>query len=149
MPIDTCSENISGHKNDVILRWTVHLAHEQPLKLAAAMIFIAIASVSGCIIIGPLAALIVGLVTIASLADFLFPIEHVITGDKAICRMLLKSSEIRWADVKRCYLDDMGVKLSPLERKSRLEAFRGVYLRFNNNSEQVIETIKALRNRHV
>lgn len=59
--------------------------------------------------------------------------------------MLLKSSEIKWANVKRCYLDDFGVKLSPLDRVSRVEAFRGVYLRFGDNQNEVIEAVKALR----
>jgi hypothetical protein len=62
--------------------------------------------------------------------------------------MIFKTSEIKWTSVKRCYLDDFGVKLSPLDRKSRLEAFRGVYLRFGDNQNQVIETVKSLKERH-
>ncbi len=81
----------------------------------------------------------------ASLSDFLFPVQFEIRPDRVGCRMLFKSSEIKWADVKRCYLDDQGIKLSPLDRISRLEAFRGVYLRFADNEAEVVEAVKSLR----
>lgn len=59
--------------------------------------------------------------------------------------MFLKGTEIKWENVKRCYVDDLGVKLSPLDRASRIEAFRGVYLRFGDNQDAVIEAVKSLR----
>lgn len=82
---------------------------------------------------------------VASLSDFLFPVTYFITPHGASCKMLLKSSEIKWANVRRCYLDDCGVKLSPLDRTSRVEAFRGVYLRFGDNQDEVIKIVKSLR----
>lgn len=110
--------------------------------------FIAIATTIGCLTVGPHAAALIGAALVASLSDFLFPVRYIVSGDRVCCRMLLKSAEIRWADVKRCYLDDQGVKLSPLDRVSRLEAFRGVYLRFAGNEREVVETVKSLRPNH-
>lgn len=128
-----------------ILSWTVHLARQRPAKTAACVTFVAVASVVGYLAVGPAAALIVPLALVAFLSDFLFPVRYEITGERATSRMLLNRAEIKWADVKRCYLDDQGVKLSPLDRASRLEAFRGVYLRFGGNESEVVETVKALR----
>jgi len=72
-------------------------------------------------------------------------VRYVVTEHGASCRMLLKAARIQWADVRRCYIDDLGIKISPLNRRSRLEAFRGVYLRFAGNRDEVISAVKALR----
>lgn len=131
--------------SEPIMSWTVHLARQRPAMTVASAAFIALASAAGLFAIGPAAGLLVALLLVGFLSDFLFPVRYSITDEKATCRMLLNRTEIKWADVKRCYLDDHGVKLSPLNRVSRLEAFRGVYLRFQNNEDQVIDTVKSLR----
>jgi hypothetical protein len=128
-----------------IMRWTVHLARQFPARAAVSVAFIALATTIGYFAVGPYAAALVGAALVASLSDFLFPVRYLVSRDRVSCRMLLKSAEIKWTDVKRCYLDDQGVKLSPLDRVSRLEAFRGVYLRFAGNEREVIETVKLLR----
>ena len=128
-----------------VLSWTVHLARQRPAMTIASVIFIALASAGGFVAIGPAAGLLVAVVLVGFLSDFLFPMTYHITTENATCRMLLNRTEIRWADVRRCYLDDHGVKLSPLDRVSRLEAFRGVYLRFQGNEDKVIEAVKSLR----
>ena len=147
MPTDTLRERAPDAGDDVLLQWSVHLARDCPAKLVASLLLVALCIAAGYYTMGLLGAVVVAGVMAASLADFLFPISYAITADGASCRMLLKSSAIRWSDVKRCWVDDLGVKLSPLNRKSRLEAFRGVYLRFAQNREQVTELVKELRER--
>jgi hypothetical protein len=145
MPIQASKPAASTVEDQAILSWTVHLACTQPAKSIVSVAFICAATTAGCFVAGPFAAGLVAAALVASLADFLFPVRYVITRDKASCKMLAKGTEIRWADVKRCYLDNCGVKLSPLDRVSRLEAFRGVYLRFAGNKDEVIEIVKSLR----
>ncbi len=128
-----------------VMSWSVHLARRHPVKAIVSLAFVAAATVAGSILAGPYVALFVAVALVFSLSDFLFPVKYFITTEGVSCRMLLKSCEIKWQDVKRCYLDDFGIKLTPLDRVSRVEAFRGVYLRFGDNQEQVIETVKSLR----
>jgi len=135
----------AASKNDTILRWTIHLAPEHPLKLLCALGVIALVSVAAHRVIGPLGSMAVAAALVGSLADFLFPITYEIKPDRVTCRMLFKQAEIMWRDVRKCYLDAHGIKLSPLARPSRLEAFRGVYLRFDRNKEQVIEAVRTMR----
>lgn len=131
------------------LSWSVHLARRYPAKAVISLALIVAATTVGWTLAGPYVALVVGIALVASLSDFLFPVKYILTPDGASCRMLLKSSEIKWADVKRCYVDNLGVKLSPLDRVSKIEAFRGVYLRFESNEDEVIQTVKSLRNADV
>jgi len=130
---------------DLILRWRVHLASEHPGKLLCSLGLAALASAAAYHALGPLGSAAVALALIGSLADFLFPVTYEITAHRAACRMLIKRAEIEWRSVRRCYVDQAGVKLSPLEGPSRLEAFRGVYLRFNGNREQVIDAVHAMK----
>jgi len=111
--------------------------------------FACAATVLGWMLVGPFVGGLAAAALTASLADFLLPVRYVISRDKASVKMIGKSLEIKWQDVKRCYLDESGVKLSPLDRVSRLEAFRGVYLRFADNKDEVIEAVKSLRARDV
>jgi len=130
---------------DLVLGWTVHLARLYPTKLACSIAMIVGVTFVGYWAVGWLGSIAVLLLMIATLADFLFPMTFELTSEGATCKMLLKSASISWTDVKRCYLDDFGVKLSPLGRRSRLEAFRGVYLRFGDNQDEIIEAVKTLR----
>lgn len=145
MPTLTSHADPSQLNGELVLSWTVHLAQECKPKLAASVLFTLVLSAFGYYTIGSLGAIATAAVMLASLADFLFPVNYKITTDGAECRMLLKSTVIRWENVRNCYLDDFGIKLSPLRKGTRLEAFRGVYLRFGKNQQQIIEAVKSLR----
>ena len=147
MPTYTRHISSSELRDDVVLTWVVHLAREYPAKLFYSLGAIILASTAGYYVLSVFGAIATALVMFASAADFLLPVRYIITNDSVKCRMFLKRTEIHWKDVKRCYIDDHGIKLSTLSRRSRLEAFRGVYLRFADNQEQVIEIVQSLRNR--
>ncbi len=135
----------SAGVTDTPLRWSVHLASAHRLKLICALAAVALVAVLAYEVIGPAGPIAVLFAMAGALAEFLFPMRFEIGLESAICRTVFKKAEIPWSRVKTCYLDDCGVKLSPLEPGSRLEAYRGVYLRFADNREQVIEAVKAMR----
>lgn len=145
MPTHTRHITASELGNDIVLSWSVHLARENPARLLFSLGMIALASAAGYYVIGPVGAVATAVAIAASIADFLFPMNYVLTADGAECGMLFKKSEIRWENVKHCYLDGGGIKLSPLDRRSKLEAFRGVYLKFQGNEEQVTNAVRSLR----
>lgn len=145
MPTHTRCVSSSNVTDDVVLSWTVHLARAHPTRSALSLVLCALACSAGYAAIGPAGALVTAIVLLGSLADFLFPVRYVLTENGASCKMLFKAAEIQWTAVKRCYVDDLGLKISPLGRRSRLEAFRGVYLRFAGNRDEVIAAVRALR----
>ena len=129
-------------------QWTVHLARKHPVKGVVAIGALALAAVCGYCAIGPLGALAAVLLITGSLAEFLLPVKYTLTPQRATASTLLKSTSVEWEKIRCCYLDDCGVKLSTLDSPSRLEAFRGLYLRFGDdkaNREQVIEAVRSLR----
>jgi hypothetical protein len=93
----------------------------------------------------PLLAVGAGAVVIGSVSEFLFPVRHRLTVRGAEVRSAFSASSISWSQVRKCYLLPDGVKLSPLETPSRLEVFRGVFLRFADNQDEVLEFVRQAR----
>jgi len=129
-----------------ILTWKVHLLREQPLKLLLVIPVAGLSLVASQILLGTLTFGVIALFLIAaSLAEYLFPIRFEIDSQGASARTLTARTRIEWSRVKKYYLDDRGIKLSPLARQTRLEAYRGVYLMFGDRRDEVIEAVKEIR----
>jgi hypothetical protein len=86
---------------------------------------------------------------LGSTAELWFPLKYRLDQSEARVRCGPSVTAVRWDRVKRLIKDEGGVRLSPLESPSRLDAFRGVYLRFDGNEEAVLGKIRALWQGHV
>ncbi len=79
-----------------------------------------------------------------SMASFFFPTHYQLTSDKIKVRFLFTKNIKPWENYKSYYPDKNGVFLSPFLTPSRLENFRGIYLRYNsNNREEVLNFVKS------
>ncbi len=129
-----------------ILTWKVHLLREQPRKLLLVIPVAAMSLVASHVFFHTFTfGLIAMFLIMASLAEYLFPIRFEIDSQGASARTLTARTRIEWSRVKKYYLDDRGIKLSPLSRQTRLEAYRGVYLMFGDRRDEVIEAVKEIR----
>jgi hypothetical protein len=137
---------------ELILRWQVHIAKEQPHRFVGVILFIIAMAFLAFLWFGGnvFPAIVMAFVFCGALSDFFLPITFTLTKSHASASTLLGKRIMAWKDVKRCYLDDSGVKLSPLRRQSRLEAYRGVYLRFGDkNKDEVLNAVRNLRPENV
>lgn len=87
-------------------------------------------------------ALVSLLLLLFSLARFFLPTRYELTDDCAGIRFLHTSRNIRWAGVRRVDIHKHGIHLSPFEEPSRIDAFRGAFLRFHGNSKEVVNFVK-------
>jgi len=135
----------SAHAEPILV-WRVHLVREHPAKvlLIAPVLF---ASLLICYVFthSPIFMAVTLLLLMSSLADFLFPVRYEITEQGASSKTLLARTSVTWDRVRKYYLDDHGIKLSTLPRPGRLEAYRGLYLRFGDNQEEVMEVVRRMR----
>ena len=135
---------LPGSQPAAVLEWRVHLARRHPLRAAVAALFVvATAGVAYLVWLHPLAAAVAGFLVLSAVAEFLFPISYRIGPDGVWCRNFLSVRYLRWADVRRCYRDAQGIKLSPLSRRSRLEAYRGIYLWLGDDDAAVKDAIRG------
>lgn len=129
------------------LEWTVRLWKREPTRLLAIAAVACLAGVIGLLALKSLIGGVIGvLMIVLSTADFTMPIRFRLDGTGASRRVGFSVTSIPWDTVRSVRFDDIGAKLSPLEDpSSRMEAFRGVYLVFEGNQEDVLEVIR----RHV
>ena len=122
----------------------MHLAKENLKGFLVSIGLLICCSLIAYQIAGILSVITTIVIIFMSLSDFYLPVRYIITSDSVASISFLKKNEILWRDVKKCYLDKYGIKISPLDKLTTLEAFRGVYLRFNNNDNEVKSIVKEL-----
>jgi hypothetical protein len=90
---------------------------------------------------GPFYGLLGLLILGGSLLSFFLPTDFVLT-DRAVLRRYLGVDQKRaWTEFRSFYPDNNGVLLSPFPQPSRLENFRGMYLRFEGNRDEVLTVV--------
>jgi len=79
-----------------------------------------------------------------STLPYFLPTRYKLTGDGIVVKSLFTKQEKGWENYKSFYVDKNGIFLSPFRKPSRLENFRGVYIRFHKNKEDVINFVKDM-----
>ena len=86
--------------------------------------------------------LLAAIVMFASLTKFYFPTGYRLTADEITIKTTMQTLHKQWSAYRSCYPDKNGILLSPFVRPSRLENFRGIYLMFADNRDEVIKFVK-------
>lgn len=124
------------------LEWTIHLARRRPRQTALAVFAILAASLSAASgFRSPFMGFLAAAILIASISDFLFPLTFTLSDEIAEARGPIHRRRMTWKQVRRVIRDELGVKLSPFLRPSRLDALRGIYVWFDDNAEDVMAFI--------
>ncbi len=135
-------------KEKVITEWSVHRVRQEPRKLVILIVLLLLSNAFLLLVFPeiyrsfPFLILLGNVMLLGSVSDYLFPVRFTLTEEGAAYRNLLFKKRISWSNVRNCYLSETGIKLSPLEKRSRLENFRGFVLLFNNNREEVIDHVR-------
>ncbi len=127
------------------LSWTVHpLVENKRRSLLLAcfllLLFLGIYWSFGSLPLTVLCAIFL----IGSLYKYFLPFHHHCAADSLIISSYFYRLERPWSAFRRFYVDKNGVFLSPFAHRTRLENFRGVYVRFGTHvSEEIIGFIRA------
>lgn len=133
------------------LVWNIHLLRQQPQRLPVVLgASLFVASVAWMLFHNLFFSFAAILMILSAAAEYLFPCQYRLTNLAARCRYGANRFEIEWKRVRRVLLYKDGVRLSPLPSPSRLDNFRGVFLRFAPNGqtgdrESVLRAVKSLR----
>ena len=142
LPVEGGAAEAGGAVDE--LTWTAWPARERPL---AAIVLVGAAIVLG-VLVGkgtkdPWLPVLTPVLVIGSLVSFLFPTVYKLTRDSVEVRSFGVVRVRPWAEMRRATVDRTGVFLSPFERRSWLEAYRGVRLLFGGNRDQVVAFVEA------
>lgn len=79
-----------------------------------------------------------------SILPYFLPTRYVLTKDGVAVNSFFTKQKKRWKDYKSFYVDENGVFLSPFRKPTRLENFRGIYIHFHKNKDEVVEFIRNM-----
>ncbi|MDH4158440.1 MAG: hypothetical protein OEW00_14315 [candidate division Zixibacteria bacterium] len=128
---------------ETLLSWTTHPMLKRPLITVLVTIFILVISMLVYLAMESKAFSVLALVVLfASLARFYLPTRYRLTDRSITIKSLTQTVNKPWSMYRSCYPDKNGILLSPFAEPSRLENFRGIYLLFGNNKEEVTSTVK-------
>ena len=82
-------------------------------------------------------------ILLGALSPFFLPTDYELTPDKIRVRFFFSLREKEWSFYRSFYVDKNGVLLSPFAKPSRLENFRGIYIRFDQNKDQVVKFVSS------
>ncbi len=121
-----------------MLSWRYHPASKNKLKTASAILVILLFGFfvwwyTQLVIFALLAAVILT----ASLGIFFFPTQYTLTEEDFTVEFLGTKQVKKWDGFARAEPDQNGIFLSPFARKGFLENYRGIFVRYNGNKEEV------------
>jgi hypothetical protein len=127
-----------------ILEWVSHPAKRKPLVTVMVSLFIAVLVIIVYYMTYSVWFSVLGFVILyGSLSAFYFPTRYRLTDDGIEVKTTFQRLQKKWSQYRTCYPDKNGILLSPFARPSRLENFRGLYLRFWYNRDEVVAFVRA------
>jgi hypothetical protein len=90
---------------------------------------------------GPFFAVLAIVILGASLGSFFLPTDYVLYRGGGEMRFMGITRRFTWMQYRSYYPDRNGVLLSPFPRPSRLENFRGIYLRFGERVDDIMAVV--------
>lgn len=123
------------------LTWVSHPARERPLASILVIILAAVimATVYFAMDRSPVMMLIAGLIFMISLSTFFYPTTYTVDRTRVCIKYLFSAKERNLSAFRRCIPETRGVLLSPFLSPSRLENFRGFYLRYGKNNKAEVD----------
>ena len=134
--------NVSAGINDAF-RWNVRPSDKEPTKKWGVILVALIAFGLGLLVFKTLVFAVLGAaIILISTAEFWLGTSYKLDPKGASARTGASMTGLEWPDVKRAVAEKDGIKLSPLGTSSRLEAFRGVFLKYGDHKEQVTDMVR-------
>ena len=130
-----------------VIEWVSHPAKKRPLVTVLVTVFILLIAIgiytwTYSLIFTALTTMIL----ICSLAGFYFPIRYQFFDNNLMIKYTVTTIKKEWSQFRSYYADKNGVLLSPFPDPSRLENFRGVFLRYGYGDcdrEKIVHFVKS------
>lgn len=137
-PIDT-AEQSTGES----LQWVSHPAKRNLIVTSAvSALIIALIIIVYYMTYSVWFAILGAAILIGSLASFYLPTRYRLDPDNIEIKTITQTRVMEWKKYRTWYPDKNGVLLSPFARPTRIENFRGLYIRFAGNRDEVLEFVK-------
>jgi hypothetical protein len=137
-------QEIKSEEGRNSITWTVH-PFKESVKATILVIFI-IMFICGVVYysFGEIFWVILSLIfLLGSLSSFFFPTTFTLDDEKVRVKRVFTTITRAWNAFRGFYWDKNGVQLTPFSHPSRLDSYRGLFLKFGGNKEEVLDFIKS------
>jgi hypothetical protein len=125
-----------------LLRWKYHPVREGGWRLVAVAAFLVGTPILVGSLYGPFYVLLSLVILGASLGTYFLPTEYTLYTGGLETRFIGVTRRFVWDQFRSFYPDRNGVLLSPFPAPSRLENFRGLFVRFSQNRDAVLAIVR-------
>jgi hypothetical protein len=130
--------------NEIVLKWSSHPVKKNgKISILVILFLFAIWFLVYFTTFSLFLTILSVIILLGSLSSFFLPTYYELDERKIKVKFFFTIKEKEWSMFRSFYVDKNGVLLSPFERPSRLENFRGLYVRFNQNKEEVVNFVKS------
>lgn len=141
----TSEEQVAAVESPTLLQWTCHPIKHKPILLT---IFVVLFLTLLVALVyhwtdSLVFTLIAALVLWGSLSQYFLPVSYKFSEQEVTVKYTTHKLTKTWNLFRSFYVDKNGVLLSPFVRPSRLENFRGLYVRFSGNKDEVLALVRA------
>jgi len=124
------------------LDWISHPAFEEPWRNLIVLFFLIVTALALWLGTGSINWAVLGVIALLfAVRQWFIPTHYRLDEQGVQVRVLCWRRRKNWSAIKRASTDRNGVLLSAFAQPSRLDAFRGMFLRFSGNREQVMAFI--------
>jgi len=125
-------------------RWTIHPLLQEPRRKTALLIAVILGFSLGAAFSfeGLVYGLVALVVLVASLSRYWLPTRYLLDAQGVRIEHLGWQRRRSWDQFRRADVHADGVFLSPFLRASRLDSFRGCFLRFRKNRDEVMRLVR-------
>lgn len=129
------------------IEWVSFPAVENFRKTTITTIFIISLSILLYFLYGPIYGFLSILFLGFSLLPYYTPTTYRLNEDGIEVKKVFYTIKKSWSNFRSFYPDKNGVLLSPFSIPTRLENFRGIYIRFRGNGEEVLSVVESMMDR--
>lgn len=130
-----------------VVRWTSFPAAENKLKAVLVAAFLVVLLTFIHLSFGTAWFVIAFLLLGGSVAPYFAVTRYEMTESEITVFHFFFTTRKPWSVFRSYYVDKRGVLLSPFARPSRLENYRGLYLRFGESKDEVLRFVRKMVDR--
>ncbi|MCE2402965.1 hypothetical protein J4G08_19040 [Candidatus Poribacteria bacterium] len=139
------TDSVSKQAHTREISWRVHPLAENWKRSGLLLLFLS------CILVviyfgfqSVVVLLLSAILLIGPLYKYFLPFQYSCGVESLVVTACCSKLERPWSAFRSYYVDKNGVLLSPFAKPTRLENFRGVYVRFGRNSpEEIVDYIRC------
>ncbi|MFA5032313.1 MAG: hypothetical protein WC614_04760 [bacterium] len=125
------------------MNWQSFPFKDHPRKTIFLMVFLVLFAIGIYFSFGLYWMIVSMIFFCTSISAYFLPTKYTMDDNGVTIKGIVAVRAKKWSEFGSCYKDKNGILLSPFDKPTRLDSYRGTYIRFNKNAEEVTKFVKS------